>query len=279
MKYGFVLPHGDARIAADFARDAEQAGWDGFFVWEPVWGYDAWVLLAAAAMQTSRIKLGTMISPMSRMRPWKLAGETVTVDHLSNGRVIFSVGMGAVDTGFAAFGEETDLRTRAELLDEGLDILEGLWKGQPFKYEGKHYKLKPTDFVHNPPPPVQQPRIPIWVVGAWPRPKSMRRVARCDGMLVGQIKEDDGTWRKQTFDDIRAIKDYLDENRTLSTPFDLVWEGEETPGEDPVRAAEMVAPWADAGITWWIESRWMVPSDAEGLAQVRERILQGPPRI
>ena len=88
MKYGFVLPRGDARTAAGFAREAEAAGWDGFFVWEPVWGIDAWVCLAAAAMQTERVRLGTMITPLSRMRPWKLAGETATVDRLSNGRVM-----------------------------------------------------------------------------------------------------------------------------------------------------------------------------------------------
>ena len=87
MQYGFVLPRGDARTAADFAQEAEQAGWDGFFVWEPVWGMDAWVCLTAAAMVTRRIRLGTMITPLSRMRPWKLASETVALDHLSNGRV------------------------------------------------------------------------------------------------------------------------------------------------------------------------------------------------
>src|SRR5512135_103160 len=131
MKYGFVLPRGDAHTAADFARSSEEAGWDGFFVWEPVWGVDAWVSLAAAAMVTSRIRLGTMITPVSRMRPWKLASETATLDNLSNGRVILSVGLGAIDTGFEAFGEVTDRKARAELLDEGLEIVTGLWRGQP----------------------------------------------------------------------------------------------------------------------------------------------------
>jgi alkanesulfonate monooxygenase SsuD/methylene tetrahydromethanopterin reductase-like flavin-dependent oxidoreductase (luciferase family) len=151
LKYGFVLPSGDARTAADLARDAEVAGWDGFFVWEPVWGIDAWVSLTAAAMQTARIRLGTMLTPISRMRPWKLASETVTLDHLSGGRVIVAVGLGATDTGFAAFGEATDRKHRAELMDEGLDILTGLWQGQPFTYDGAHYKVQETSF--NPPPP------------------------------------------------------------------------------------------------------------------------------
>ncbi len=151
MKYGFVLPTGDARTAADFALAAEQAGWDGFFVWEPVWGIDAWVSLTAAAMQTERIRLGTLLSPVSRMRPWKLAGETATLDNLAQGRVILSVGLGAINTGFEEFGEVTDRKTRAELLDESLDILTGLWRGQPFDYAGKHYKIK--DCAFQPPSP------------------------------------------------------------------------------------------------------------------------------
>ena len=123
---------GEARTAAEFAYQAEVSGWDGFFVWEPVWGVDAWVSLTAAALRTERIRLGTLLSPVSRMRPWKLASEAATLDNLSNGRVILSVGLGATDTGFETFGEVTDRRTRAELLDEGLDILTGLWQGQPF---------------------------------------------------------------------------------------------------------------------------------------------------
>ena len=147
MKYGFVLPPGDARTAAETAAEAEQAGWDAFFVWEPVWGIDAWVCLTAAAMRTERIRLGTMLTPLSRMRPWKLASETATLDNLSGGRVILSVGLGAIDSGFAAFGEVTDRRVRAELLDEGLAILTGLWAGQPFSLAG-HALHDPADRLH-----------------------------------------------------------------------------------------------------------------------------------
>jgi hypothetical protein len=276
MKYGIVLPCGDARVAADFAYDAEQAGWDGFFVYETAWGIDAWVSLTAAAMRTERIRLGTDLTPLSRMRPWKLASGTATLDNLSNGRVILAVGLGAIDTGFAEFGEVTDRKTRAELLDEGLDILTGLWRGQPFSYDGKHYQIKPCSF-QPPPPPVQQPRIPIWTVGAWPRPKSMRRVLRCDGILPDVIG-DDGQRRDLAPDDLRAIGDFVASNRAETTPFDIVMEGE-TPGDDPAEASAIVRKWADAGATWWIESRWQVPRDAEGLRVVRERIRQGPPRL
>jgi hypothetical protein len=276
MKFGFVLPFGDARAVANLARDAEQAGWDGIFVWEPVWGIDAWVSLVAAAMQTERIRLGTMLTPISRMRPWKLASESVTLDHLSNGRVTISVGLGALDSGFAAFGEVTDRKTRAELLDEGLDILTGLWRGQPFNYEGKHYHVRETDFVV-PPPPVQQPRIPIWVVGAWPRPKSMQRVLRYDGLLPN-VMSDDGKPREILPDDIREMAAFVRANRADTTPFDIIIEGE-TPGDDPQQAASIVRPLADAGATWWIEGKWSASRDAEGLQTIRERILQGPPPL
>ena len=272
MKYGIVLPKGDARAAANLAREAEEAGWDGFFVWEPVWGVDAWVSLAAAAMVTERIRLGTMLTPPSRMRPWKLASETATLDNLSGGRVILAVGLGAIDAGFAEFGEITDRRTRAELMDEALEIVTGLWAGQPFNFSGKHYSVRETTF-NVPDPPVQQPRIPIWVAGAWPREKSMRRVVRYDGLLPNVFGED-GQMREATVEDIRAMRSYVEANRTLETPFDIVMEGV-TPGDEAARAAEIVRPWSEAGATWWLESMWSEPE----IEAVRERTRLGPPRV
>src|SRR6266540_4246981 len=186
MRFGFVLPRGDARDAAELAAVAEDAGWDGFFVWESVWGVDAWMALAAAAVRTERIRLGTMLTPLPRKRPWELAGQTATLDNLSGGRTILSVGLGAPHEGWLAFEPDPGRRTRAELLDEGLDVLTGLWAGQPFRYEGRHYRVTPTDFVP-PPPLVQRPRIPIWVVGGWPAPRSMARAARYDGWLPNLV--------------------------------------------------------------------------------------------
>ncbi len=275
MNYGFVLPFGDARTAANLGYAAEQAGWDGFFVWEPVWGNDAWVMLTAAAMRTERIRLGTMLTPPSRMRPWKLASETATLDNLSNGRVILSVGLGAVDTGFAEFGEVTDRKTRAELMDEALDIVTGLWRGQPFNYDGKHYHVHPTEF-QPPAPPVQKPRIPIWVVGAWPYEKSMLRAARYDGLLPARMNPDH-SFAELTPDDIRAMKQFIDAHRTDTTPFDIVVEGR-TPGTDRAKGAAQVQPWIDAGATWWLEAMWSMPGETPDLQAVQRRIEQGPPR-
>ncbi len=274
MKYGFILPRGDARTAAEFAYETEAAGWDGFFVWEPVWGIDAWVSLTAAAMRTEHIRLGTMLTPVSRMRPWELVGKTATLDNLSNGRVILSVGLGAVDTGFEAFGEVTDRKTRVELLDEGLDILTGLWRGQPFNYDGKHYKIKETTF-YPPPPPVQQPRIPIWVVGAWPRVPSMRRALRYDGLLPAVMGED-GKVRMSpvTPDEIRQMTAFIAAHRTETMPFDVVVEGQ-TPGDDREQTAALMRQWAEVGVTWWMEGMWSTPE----LDKVLARIKQGPPRL
>lgn len=279
MRYGFIIPRGDLTTILDLAGDAEAAGWDGVFYWDGIYiegagpMYDPWVVLGAVAQRTTRVRIGAILTPPSRRRPWKLARETVTVDHLSHGRLILPVGLGALDDGgFARVGEPTDRKTRAALLDESLAILTGLWTGQPFSYQGEHYHLDEMTFL---PPPVQAPRIPIWVVGVWPSPKSMARVLRFDGLLPS-VRGPDGTFTDVTPDDIRAMSAYVAEHRpTTAPPFDIVMEGE-TPGDDPAAAAAIVRPFADAGATWWTESRWdfSVPMDA-----IRTRVRQGPPRI
>lgn len=272
MRYGFILPGGDARLVAESARAAEQAGWDGFFIADAVWGVDPWVALTAAAMLTERIRLGTMLTPVSRYRPWSLAAQTATLDNLSGGRVILAVGLGAIDTGFAEFGEETDRKTRAELMDEGLAIIDGLWRGQPFTFDGKHYHVRASTFFP-PAPPVQKPRIPVWVVGAWPRPKSMDRVARWDGLLPDKISAT-GEREDYTSDDLRAMGAYLAERRPIgAAPIDIIVEGE-TPGDDQAAARAIVQPKRAAGATWWLESRWGDARDDEA----QQRIRQGPPR-
>ena len=272
MRYGFILPGGDARVVAESARAAEAAGWDGFFIADCVWSVDPWVSLTAAAMLTERIELGTMLTPVSRYRPWSLAAQTATLDDLSGGRVILAVGLGALDTGFAEFGEETDRKTRAELMDEGLAIIDGLWRGQPFNFDGKHYHVRPTTFAP-PPAPVREPRIPVWVVGAWPRPKSMDRVARWDGLLPDKIGAD-GQREDITPDDLRAMAAYLAARRPAeAAPLDIIVEGE-TPGDDSAAARAVIQPLREAGATWWLESRWGDGRDAEA----QERIRQGPPR-
>lgn len=276
MRYGFVLPFCQPVQVAAAAALAEDAGWDGVYVWEGLYGWDAWVSLAAAASRTDRIRLGTMLTPLSRRKAWELAGQALSVDHLSGGRLTLSVGLGAVETGFAAFGEETDRKVRAELLDEGLEVVTGLWAGQPFAYEGKHYTLAPNDFMA-PPPPVQRPRIPIWVVGAWPRPKSMARVLRYDGILPN-VFGPDGKPTDAGPEQVREIAAYVAEHRPAGAgPFDIVVEGQ-TPAGDQRAAAGQVAPWREAGATWWIEGLWPAQGQPDEVEQVSARLRAGPPR-
>jgi alkanesulfonate monooxygenase SsuD/methylene tetrahydromethanopterin reductase-like flavin-dependent oxidoreductase (luciferase family) len=278
LRYGFIIPGGEASEIVTMAREAEDKGWDGVFYWDGIYiesagpMFDPWAMLAAIAMQTSRVRIGAMLTPVSRRRPWKLARETMTVDQLSGGRLVLPVGLGALDDGgFGKVGEPTDRKTRAELLDEGLDIMTGLWSGKPFSYKGKHYTLDEMTFL---PPPVQQPRIPIWAVGAWPREKSMARVLRYDGLLPAKL-DANGSFADVTPDDLRAMTAYIEERRTAATPFDIVYEGR-TPGDDLAQAAEIVRPYAEAGATWWMEAMWEAPNTP---ADVRRRIKQGPPRI
>jgi len=277
LRYGFVIPTGGPRTVADLASEVEEAGWDGAFYGDGICvgdmeTHDPWVVMAAMAMRTESVRIGAVLTPPARRRPWKLARETVALDHLSGGRLILPVGLGALDDGgFSKVGEPTDRKVRAQLLDESLEILTGLWRGEPFSYAGEHYRLEEMTFL---PPPVQRPRIPIWVVGAWPSEKSMRRALRYDGVLAAVVG---GSAESPSVppEAIREIKEYAEDNRAETTPFDIVWEGQ-TPGEDPERAASIVRPFAEAGATWWIESSWTPPNAPEDL---RRRIEQGPPPL
>ena len=193
IRFGLYLPNFglaiEPRFVAELAGEAEAAGWDGLFLWDhihsssksakPAPMVDPWVSLAAAAMVTERIRLGTTVTPVARRRPWKLARETASLDHLSQGRLTLSVGLGyPPETEFENFGELSAAGLRAQKLDEGLAILAGLWSGKPFSFSGKYYRLKKALFL---PASFQKPRIPVWVGGVWPNPGPFIRAARWDG--------------------------------------------------------------------------------------------------
>ncbi len=279
-------------ILAELARDAEQSGWDGFFIWDHIARpiltplADAWVALSAIAMSTQSIRIGALVTPLPRRRPWKVARETVSIDRLSNGRLVLGVGIGgsggqAVE--WENFGEEADLKTRGAMLDEGLEVLTGLWSGKPFAFDGQHYQVKESQFI---PTPLQTPRIPVWVAGNWPHHAPFRRAARWDGMIPQtQAKEVD----EEVVQIKQAIHYTLEIRKSLGvseTPgdlrFDVVYSAPPTPGDDPIRAAGQIAPFADAGVTWWLEQ--IYPGHFGGswqtewpLGAMRKRILQGPP--
>ena len=256
-----MIPWADADEVGELAAVAEECGWDGVFVWEPVWGVDAWVSLGLAAVRTSKIRLGTMLTPPSRRRPAELAGQVATVDRLSDGRVTLSVGLGAIDTGMDAFGEECDRKIRAELMDECLDIVCGLWKGQPFEYSGTHYTIQPTAFptIGN---TVQQPRVPIWCVGVLGRQRSMQRALRWDGLIPQVI--DDGVARQAKLEELAAITDQLP-----GDGYDVIIEG--------VWAEHSPAAWAAAGATWWLETQWDAVGQARPSLAIADRLRDGPP--
>jgi alkanesulfonate monooxygenase SsuD/methylene tetrahydromethanopterin reductase-like flavin-dependent oxidoreductase (luciferase family) len=263
------------------AREAETAGWDGLFVWDhilvdPDWGVpiaDPWVLLSAAATVTDRIRLGPMVTPLPRRRPWVVARQAVTLDHLSAGRLTLGVGLGfPPGPEFEAFGEDGDARVRAARLDEGLAILAGLWTGEPFQHDGAVHHLDRMRFL---PTPVQQPRIPIWVAGYWPAQAPFRRAARWDGVFpASHVTEESG--QPMPLDELEAVLACIRAERGPGglDGYDVMIAGG-TPA-DPDEAGRILEPYAAAGVTWWSEglNGWRGP-----LQSMEERLLAGPPRI
>jgi alkanesulfonate monooxygenase SsuD/methylene tetrahydromethanopterin reductase-like flavin-dependent oxidoreductase (luciferase family) len=235
----------DPSTMAELARSAEQHGWEGLFLWDHV-NYrapvravaDVWITLAAIASATERLRIGPMVTPLSRRRVQKVARETVTLDHLSGGRLTFGVGLGSTRNGeLEPFGEVVDPRERARMLDRGLERLAGFWAGE----------FEPT--------PIQQPRIPIWVAGRWPNRRPMRRAARWDGFFPIDLSgPDDLAVLAREVHDLRADRD---------EPFDLVAEVE--PGAE-------TEPWEAAGATWVLTRIDSQPT----LSEVEAAIEAGP---
>jgi hypothetical protein len=283
MNYGIVLPvSDDARAMVALAAEAEAAGWDGVFIadaisvglpQQPAFPlFDPWALLAAMAVGTQRIRLGTLITPVPRRRPWKLAREAVTVDHLSNGRMILCVGLGAAedDGGFSKVGEAMDLKTRAERLDEGLEIIAGLWSGQPVSFAGKHFRV---DKLAMRPVPVQQPRIPVWVVGVWKKEKSMARALGWDGVIPQNYRAMQTGQMQVTAETTAEIARYVAARRAQRTPFEIIAGGTAL-GKSRSKSAAKVRPYTEAGATWWLENMEQL-----SLEKARARLRLGPPDV
>lgn len=284
MRYGAVIPYASEREFADLAVVAERAGWDAVFTWESVWGQDAWVTLGAAALLTKRIRLGTLLTPASRHRPWDLASRVASVDRLSAGRVTLGVGLGALHGNWLAFEPDEGRAVRARRLDECLDIYAGLMTGQPFSYTGTHYSCtEVTELV--PPPPVQRPHPPVWCVGALvpggDRQRSLERAARWQGVFPA-VAGGEGQ-SALTVDALGEIIRHIAELRRAAglsmTGFDVVVEGDSHGRFGQVRPP--VAAWEDAGATWWVESWWDLPGDLAqrdaALGETRRRLELGPP--
>src|SRR5882757_5406164 len=247
MRFGLDVPvdgsFADPGLLVELAVEAEEVGWDGFFVQEvPV--LDPWVTLAAIAVGTSRMRIGAMMTPVARRRPWNLAREVATLDQLSGGRVVFGAALGHEPGEFEAIGEDPDPIVRAQKLDEGLAILDRLWRGEPVEFDGTyhHYHLEPASIR-----PVQQPRVPIWTAAGWPRRRPLLRAARWDGVYLMTVNQDTG--ELLTPGEVSAVATVIRKHRPPDRPFDIALNGEVPPGVD---SKDYIREFEDAGATWWV---------------------------
>jgi alkanesulfonate monooxygenase SsuD/methylene tetrahydromethanopterin reductase-like flavin-dependent oxidoreductase (luciferase family) len=269
-----VGPFGDVSTLVDLAVAAEARGWDGVFLWDHLLHHDpSWptadptATIAAIAARTRAVRLAVLMVALPRRRPWKVAKEFATLDHLSGGRMILGAALGSMDREYAGFGEDPSLRERARRLDDGLEVVARCWSGEPVELTDGVYRL---DGVRLLPTPVQRPRIPIWVAGRWPNPAPFRRAARWDGLMP--IHGDFGRGTTMPPDVVAEIHRTVAAMRPDGQPFDLALEGATEPGTSD----ERLPAYAAAGTTWWVEAMgwWRGGPDA-----ARERIDAGPPRL
>lgn len=284
MKYGvypYCFLYGNGSKGIDFHVDlalaAEDAGWDGFFIWDHIWAcwngtmgmVDPWMALAAVAAKTEEIKIGPMVTPIARRRPSKLARETASLDQLSNGRLIMGVGLGGSSEEFNHFGDTADPIIRGEMLDEGLEVLTGLWSGEPFSFEGKYYQQKEVTFL---PKPVQK-KIPIWVAGNWPKKAPFKRAARYDGVFPLE-EGDEGL----TIEGLKNVLSIIENERGNLLNYDVVVSGDTT-GNNTKEDAEKIQICTDAGMTWWLEYLIDWPNWGKTPEDLMKRVKQGPPEL
>ncbi|WP_242910450.1 LLM class flavin-dependent oxidoreductase [Actinomadura terrae] len=288
MRFSINIPNfgdfADARTVARVAAAAEEAGWDGLFVWDHVvhdkalrrtFG-DPWMLLTAAALATSRVRLGTMVTPVARRRPQQVARQVATLDGLSGGRVVFGAGLGGpIEDEFGSFGEPVDPVVLAGMLDEGLGLLERYWSGEPVEHEGRFYRVRDVALL---PATVQRPRPPVWVAGIWPHRRPMRRAARWDGAIP--LFASSGHGRAPAVEEVREVVEFVERERERGgrreEPFEFVVGGTSPGG---AAARDVVGPLVEAGATWWDER---LPLSSEDLARadvVLRRVEQGPPML
>ena len=283
MRFGLNVPifgeYADPELLAELAVEAEGAGWDGFWIWDHLqWSgeddgqprqpsIDPTVALALIAAETSSVRIGPMVLPLARRRPWKVAREMATLDHLSGGRLTLGVGLGGPPgLEFGAFGEDVDAKVRAAKLDEGLAVLQGLWTGKPFDFVGEHHSVHGAQLL----PPPRQEHVPIWVGGEWPDHRApFRRAARFDGVhpLLFSVAPADQPAA------ISDLVQFVARHRTSERPFDIVF-GTETAGDGSPDDRRLVQTFAEAGVTWWMEP---ISQRRGPLAGMRDRIRRGPP--
>ena len=262
-------PFGDPAVLAELAARAEASGWDGVFLWDhlvradlPV--ADAWTSLAAMAQATRALRLGPMVTPLARRRPWVVARQAATVSALSGGRLILGTGLGSDESGdFSRFGEPSDRRVRAAMYDEGLAVVRAVWSGQPFRHDGQHYQVTLDQGR-----PVPYP-IPVWVASSTGNPRVIRRAVRCDGIFP------DTHGQAPAAAEIRDLRAELARaGLPAGHPFDIAVAGNASPAWRESFQVDL-AGLADAGMTWWLES--LIHFDPLELSL--EIVDAGPPRL
>ena len=287
MRFSINIPNfgdfADARTVAQVAAAAEAAGWDALFVWDHVvhdkrlrrgqpFG-DPWMLLTAAALATSRLRLGPLVTPVARRRPEQLARQVATLDALSGGRTIFGAGLGGpIEDEFASFGDTTDAVVLAERLDEGLDLLSRYWSGETVDHDGPHYRVRKTALL---PATVQRPRPPVWIAGYWPNRRPMARAAKWDGAVPLFKSARHG--EAPSPDEVRELAGYIAQQRgnRAHEPFEIVVGGV----SEPSGTADRIRRLQDAGATWWDERQLQANPDHYRAEPVLRRIEAGPPPI
>jgi hypothetical protein len=287
MRFSINIPNfgdfADPRTVARLATAAEQAGWDALFVWDHVvhdkrlrqgqpFG-DPWILLTAAAMTTSRLRLGPLVTPVPRRRPEQLARQVATLDVLTGGRVIFGAGLGGpIEDEFASFGDTTDAVELAERLDEGLDLLQRYWSGTTVNHDGPHFRVRDVALL---PATIQQPRPPVWIAGWWPNRRPMRRAAAWDGAVP--LFDSARHGYPPSGSEVSELVDYIRSRRgpQADEPFEIVVGG----ATEPDTAADVIAPLQGVGATWWDERLPQDSEDFHRLAPVLRRVEAGPPRL
>lgn len=240
----------------DIGVRAEAAGWDGILLWDHVHGSpdwpvpiaDPWVTLGALAVRTGRITIGTGITPVARRQPRELARQTVSVDHLSGGRLVLGVGLGEPPEEYTAYDEPADRRRLAERLDEGLDVLAGLWSGEPFEHDGPHFPVHGAQYL---PPPVQRPRIPVWAGCTLPHTRPLRRAARWDGLILTAMGESGTIDPVPPAEAARALEVVAGHREPSAGPLDVAV------SHSAVPTAEELAAYAALGVTWVLVAVWI----------------------
>jgi len=277
LRYAFNFPlfdHlSDERVLAELAYEAEQSGWDSVLVWDHVNLHhpgmasggphaEPWIALALMAQRTEKILLGTCVTPVARRRPMKLAREILAIHRLSNGRFMFGAGLGVGDAEFDDLGEERDLRTRGDMLDECLEVISSALSGTPVDFDGKHYQVRTRVALDVP------AEVPIWVAGTWPNKKPFRRAARFDGMYAVKA----GFVDPLTPQDVAAMSRYIKAYRDDDRPFNLAVGANTT--NDKAHDSDRAAALREAGANWWLDGTL---TTFEDLNSLRSRLHAGPP--